>query len=91
VKTDPMPQISADRPAQAFEAITIAHPPGRKRWNGGGRAAVWLAGCWQGTARPDHQCPKPVELMERARIRLKWTSSAPPCTATVRRGPNPFL
>lgn len=31
------PQFSGDRPAVAFEAITVAHQPGRKRWNGGGK------------------------------------------------------
>lgn len=31
------PQFTGDRPANAAEAIVIAHRPGRKRWNGGGR------------------------------------------------------
>lgn len=35
------PQFSGDRPATAFEAITICHPKGRKRWNGGGGHALW--------------------------------------------------
>lgn len=35
------PQFSGDRPATGFEAVTIAHPKGRKRWNGGGKHAVW--------------------------------------------------
>lgn len=63
VKTDPMPQVSADRPAQGFELATIAHGPERKRWNGGGKAAVWFHGREQ-IARPDHPCPKPLALME---------------------------
>lgn len=62
-KPDPMPQISADRPGQGFEMVTIAHPPSRKRWNGGGRAAMWTVGREQ-VDRPDHPCPKPVALME---------------------------
>lgn len=41
VKTGSTPQFSGDRPATGFEAITIAHPKGKKRWNGGGRHAVW--------------------------------------------------
>lgn len=35
------PQFSGDRPATAAEAITICHPKGRKRWNGGGAHAFW--------------------------------------------------
>jgi DNA modification methylase len=31
------PQFTGDRPAQALEAIVLAHRPGRKRWNGGGK------------------------------------------------------
>ena len=31
------PQFSGDRPAVAFECIVVAHRPGRKRWNGGGK------------------------------------------------------
>jgi len=40
------PQITGDRPGAGFDAIEIAHPKGRKRWNGGGRGGVW-------------HCPKP--------------------------------
>lgn len=35
------PQFTGDRPASGFEAVTIMHPKGRKRWNGGGSRAVW--------------------------------------------------
>lgn len=35
------PQLTGDRPAQACEAIVLAHPPGRKRWNGGGLHGVF--------------------------------------------------
>ena len=41
VKANATPQFTGDRPASGFEAITICHRPGRKRWNGGGRHAVW--------------------------------------------------
>lgn len=41
IKVGSTPQFSGDRPATGFEAVTIAHPPGRKRWNGGGKHAVW--------------------------------------------------
>lgn len=42
VKLGATPQFTGDRPATGFEAITICHPKGRKRWNGGGSHAVWL-------------------------------------------------
>ncbi len=35
------PQFTGDRPAVAFETITIAHPKGRKKWNGHGRHGWW--------------------------------------------------
>lgn len=41
VKLGSTPQFTGDRPAVGFEAITIAHPKGRKSWNGGGGHAVW--------------------------------------------------
>lgn len=69
VKTNPMPQVSGDRPSQGFESIEIAHAAGRKRWNGGGRPAVWVAGAVQGNWTEcegnDHPCPKPEVLMEK--------------------------
>jgi site-specific DNA-methyltransferase (adenine-specific) len=69
VKTNPMPQVSGDRPSQGFESIEIAHPEGKKRWNGGGHAAVWTFGAVQGTwgekEGNDHPCPKPLALMEK--------------------------
>jgi len=43
VKTNPMPQISGDRPGQGFETVAILHS-GRikKEWNRGGGAGVWI-------------------------------------------------
>jgi hypothetical protein len=35
------PQFTADRPANVCEAISIAHSPMRKRWNGGGSQGYW--------------------------------------------------
>jgi site-specific DNA-methyltransferase (adenine-specific) len=35
------PQFTGDRPAVCAEAITICHPKGRKRWNGGGAHGLW--------------------------------------------------
>lgn len=36
------PQFSGDRPSSGFETITLAHRPGRKRWNGGGKAGTYV-------------------------------------------------
>lgn len=41
VKIAATPQFSGDRPAAGFEAVVICHPRGKKRWNGGGRPALW--------------------------------------------------
>lgn len=62
VKPDSMPQMSGDRPAVGFEVCTIAHSRKASRWNGGGRAALWIHNTCR-TDRPDHPCPKPLPLM----------------------------
>ena len=42
VKPNPMPQISADRPAQGFETVMILHAGAvAKKWNRGGGSGVW--------------------------------------------------
>lgn len=41
IKLGATPQFTGDRPAAGFETITIAHPKGRKHWNGGGKHAIW--------------------------------------------------
>jgi DNA modification methylase len=41
VKLNSTPQFSGDRPAASVETITIAHPKGKKEWNGGGGHAIW--------------------------------------------------
>ena len=47
--------------------ITIAHPKGRKRWNGGGKPGVWTHAVVQNRSghRGDrlHTAQKPIELM----------------------------
>lgn len=60
-KPDGTPQLTGDRPAQGAEGIAIMHPPGRKRWNGGGNRAVWT----HGVERADraHPTQKPIALM----------------------------
>jgi site-specific DNA-methyltransferase (adenine-specific) len=63
IKPDPLPQMTGDRPGVGFEPCTICHGSGRLRWNGGGKAAMWLYGIAKGDARPNHPCPKPLALM----------------------------
>ena len=62
-KVAPSPQLTGDRPGQGGEGIAILHRPGRKRWNGGGKAAMWRCLAPKGSARPDHPTPKPVKLL----------------------------
>jgi len=67
VKEAAAPQFTGDRPAPGFEAMTLAHPKGRKRWNGGGKQGVYsqrVAGNQPGSIRPRvHTAQKPLELM----------------------------
>lgn len=69
VKTDAMPQMSGDRPAAGCEWVVIAHPPGRKKWNGGGSRAVWTGLTEDPGSTRVHPTQKPLWLME-ALIRL---------------------
>jgi len=67
VKTNAAPQFTGDRPAVGFEAITFAHPPGKKRWNGGGKPAIWttpvvISRDGVGEER-QHTAQKPLRLM----------------------------
>ena len=53
VKPNPMPQISADRPGQGWEAILFLHRDDTKpSWHGGGRAGVWTHPVVQNTGHP---------------------------------------
>ena len=61
-KPNGMPQLSGDRPGSWAEAIVVAHPKGRKRWNGGGRGNVWTHGAAHGADRC-HPTQKPLGLM----------------------------
>lgn len=66
VKLNATPQFTGDRPATGCEAIVIAHPKGRKRWNGGGCHAVWthaIAMNRSGTDAREHTTQKPLPLM----------------------------
>ena len=67
VKMDGTPQYSGDKPAAAFEVIEVAHATGKRRvWNGGGKKGLFKTVFEHNIhdgLRPDHQTPKPVELM----------------------------
>lgn len=62
VKPNPMPQISADRPGQGWEAISFLHRADTKpSWNGGGKAGVWTYPVVQNTGHPTS---KPLPMVE---------------------------
>jgi len=66
IKIGATPQFTGDRPAVGFEAITIAHPKGRKRWSGGGTHGVWAHPIAQnrgGNTPRLHTTQKPLPLM----------------------------
>jgi site-specific DNA-methyltransferase (adenine-specific) len=56
-----MPQMSGDRPAQGAEGIAIMHPKGMKKWNGGGKAAIWRYQVERG--QKSHPTQKPLKLI----------------------------
>jgi site-specific DNA-methyltransferase (adenine-specific) len=60
------PQFTGDRPAVGFETITLAHPKGRKRWNGGGKHGLYFVPIVQnrgGRTPRVHTTQKPLALM----------------------------
>jgi len=61
-RVNSMPQLTGDRPAQATEGIAIWHGPGRKKWNGGGKQAIWRCPPHK-VGRPNHPTPKSPQLM----------------------------
>lgn len=70
IKIGATPQFTGDRPGVGFEAVTICHPKGRKRWNGGGHPAVWShltcierGGQARGNNSRVHPTQKPLDLM----------------------------
>lgn len=62
IKPDAMPQFTGDRPGMGYESIAFCHQPGRSRWNGGGRVAVFTHNKNSGGAH-DHETQKPLPLM----------------------------
>jgi site-specific DNA-methyltransferase (adenine-specific) len=59
VKPNAAPQFTGDRPGTGWEAVAILHRKGRKRWNGGGRHAVWTCPVERGK----HPTQKPERLV----------------------------
>lgn len=59
VKRNPCPQFTGDRPGQGWEAVILLHPPGRKKWSGGGKAATWTSTVSHGL----HPTEKPLYLI----------------------------
>ena len=61
VKTNPMPIISADRPAMGWEPIVYLHRDDVKpSWNGGGRAGNYVMPTSQGSGHPTQ---KPLDMV----------------------------
>ncbi len=68
VKECSTPQFTGDRPAQSFEAIVVAHPPGKKRWNAGGKRGIYTHSIvvnrgGKNVRHEDDTTPKPLPLM----------------------------
>lgn len=60
LKTNPMPQISADRPSQGWEGIAYMHSDKtKKRWNGGGQHGNYVGSL---VTNGDHPTGKPIPL-----------------------------
>jgi site-specific DNA-methyltransferase (adenine-specific) len=60
VKPNPTPQFTGDRPGTGWEAVLMLHDKGKKKWNGGGCAAVWIHNKISG----DHPTQKPLTLIK---------------------------
>jgi hypothetical protein len=63
VKPDAMPQFTGDRPGMGYESLVFAHPPGRSKWNGGGRTSVFVHNKNTPGGAHDHEAQKPLPLM----------------------------
>jgi site-specific DNA-methyltransferase (adenine-specific) len=67
VKPNPMPQISADRPANGWDGILYMHNRNaRKEWNGGGNHGNFVLPVVTGG---DHPTSKPAVMLEQMIIR----------------------
>jgi DNA modification methylase len=57
------PQFSGDRPSAAVDGICLAHPSGRKQWNGGGKRGLFRHATNDGSGPKPHPSTKPLPLM----------------------------
>lgn len=73
-KPDGAPQFTGDRPGTGWEAIAICHREGRKKWNGGGKHAVWTVPKGIGDGHPTQ---KPVALLK------AWTADFTDADETI--------
>jgi site-specific DNA-methyltransferase (adenine-specific) len=65
IKDTTTPQMTGDRPGMGWESILVAHAPGAKRWNAGGRCGVWRGPSVVQMGTPnEHETQKPLSLME---------------------------
>lgn len=63
-KVDSAPQFTGDRPAASCEAFMLAHKPGKKRWNGGGRRNLFRHAVNGEKGAKPHPSTKPIPLMK---------------------------
>jgi site-specific DNA-methyltransferase (adenine-specific) len=61
VKPNCTPQFTGDRPAQGHEVVLILHNQGKKRWNSGGKRAVWTHNVVSKSIVPSQ---KPISLID---------------------------
>ena len=67
IKVGCAPQFTGDRPAAGHELMLLAHRPGKKRWNGGGKHGVYTCPIVLnrgGKKERLHTTMKPSQLME---------------------------
>jgi len=61
VKTNPMPQLSADRPANGWDGIVyLRHATAKPGWHGGGKHGNWVGPV---VKNGDHPTGKPIQLV----------------------------
>jgi site-specific DNA-methyltransferase (adenine-specific) len=64
-KSNAMGQLTGDRPATAYEGVTVLHGPkethGKKRWNGRGSYGIWRCNGTRGK-KGRHPNEKPLDL-----------------------------
>ena len=61
VKTNPMPQISSDRPANGWDGIAYIYPKNKKKiWNGGSMHGNWIGSV---VTNGDHPTGKPIDMV----------------------------